>query len=139
MRPPVQSSFFFYVFLILMSTDIDIEMFRAEPSDRSLPQNSKPLVRRQGYWFVRGPLPGPWLTAAGLLPGKCLHVGLALWFEFGVTKRADLTLTHGLLRKFGVKPKAGARALKQLELAGLVSVVRHPGRSPVVTILEAPP
>jgi DNA-binding MarR family transcriptional regulator len=41
-----------------------------------------------------------------------------------------------LERDLGVLRDAASRGLKALEAAGLVEVERHPGRRPVVTILD---
>ncbi|MDA1054532.1 MAG: helix-turn-helix domain-containing protein [Planctomycetota bacterium] len=120
-----------------MSTP-DLDKFRAQPSGQNPPRKPKPLTRhrKRGEWFLKGPIPGAWLNAAGALPGKAFHVGVALWHAAGMAKQYEVKMTHDLLTKFGVLPDAGSRALKQLEAAGLVSVVRHDGRGPMVTIKE---
>lgn len=99
---------------------------------------SPPPRHRQGEEFLRGPIPLMWLTRAAELPGKTLAVSAAIWFKAGATKNRTVKLTGTLARKFSVGRKACSRCLRALERAGLVSVYRHPGRSPVVTILEAP-
>ena len=48
---------------------------------------------------------------------------------------ATLKLGHATLTLFGVKRHAGARGLKALERANLVSVTRRTGRSPETTLL----
>lgn len=98
-----------------------------------------PPHHRQGEEFLKGPIPLHWWCLAASLPGKTLTIGSALWFKAGVTKKRTVHLTGKLLAKFGVGRKAGYRGLKRLELAGLVSVKRHVGRCPVVTILEVRP
>ena len=89
--------------------------------------------------FLKGPIPLDWLQRAARLSGKALHVGNALWFRSGIERSRTVKLTNVLLQQFGVDRHAKARALRQLEAAGLVAVSRKPGRSPMVTILEAPP
>ena len=84
--------------------------------------------------FVKGPLPLPWLARAARLPGKALAVGLAAWYLAGMAKSRTVKLTRATLDQFGVERKAGYRAVEKLESAGLVSVRRHRGRSPVLTI-----
>jgi hypothetical protein len=86
--------------------------------------------------FVKAPL--DWLARAGALPGKALAVGLALWFLRGVKKRTTVRLTGGTLEKFNVERRAAYRAVCQLEGAGLIRVVRHRGKGPSITILDAP-
>ena len=98
-----------------------------------------PPHHRRGEEFLKGPIPLHWWCLAASLPGKTLAIGSAIWFKAGVTKRNTIRLTGKLLTKFGVGRKAGYRGLKRLELAELVSVKRHAGRCPVVTILEVRP
>jgi len=111
-----------------------MDRFRA-PSDGELPDpRPKRPRRRQSGWFVKGPIPGEWLSRAARLPGKALHVGLAVWYQFGLSKAWPVVLTGRVLERFGVRPDAGRRGLRQLEGDKLVSVNRHPGRCPRVTV-----
>ena len=118
-----------------MST-LDLDRFRAKPNGRSLKPKRLTSHRKRGDWFLKGPIPGAWLSVASKLPGKAFHIGIALWHESGMTNLREVRMTTTLIRKFGVLRGAGARALHQLESAGLVSVVRHTGRCPLVTINE---
>lgn len=86
--------------------------------------------------FVRGPLPWAWVTACARLPGRALHVGLALWLESGLSRSWIVKLRPKHLRALGVDRHAARRALVLLEAALLVRVVRMPGRAPVVEILK---
>ena len=88
--------------------------------------------------FLKGPIPLAWLQAASKLPGKSLHVGVALWYISGLTKSKTVTLSNPLLKSLGVDRKAKARCLKSMERAGLVAVMSTAGRNPVVTLLNAP-
>ena len=103
---------------------------------KSPKKEARPLTGRRGR-FLKGPIPLNWLEKAGALPGKSLHVGICLWFLRGVSKSYEVKLSGKLLRSLGVKRNAGYRGLRNLEFAGLVSVARHRGRLPVVTILAA--
>jgi hypothetical protein len=94
------------------------------------------LEARRARWFIRGPLPLPWIAGAAKLPGKAMHVGLLLWFRCGCEKCRTVRLTRGHRELFGLGRHSVYRALKALEGAGLVQVQRHRGRCPVVTILE---
>ena len=82
------------------------------------------------------PCPLPWLRRAATLRGKALAVGIALWFKAGVTKRAEVKATGTLWEKLGIHRKSAYRGLSALETAGLITIVRHAGRAPLVTILE---
>ena len=84
--------------------------------------------------FICGPIPLEWITKAAGGEGKTLHVAMALWFLAGLKRSRKVALSQSKLKLFGVSRQASYRALLRLEGAGLVSVVRHPGRSPIVTI-----
>jgi hypothetical protein len=90
--------------------------------------------------FLCGPVPWPWLTVAAGLPGKALHVGLALWYRAGRQRKqvgVDMSLS-AIAREFGFHRTQASRGLEELEEARLVSVERAAGRKPRVTILEVP-
>ena len=65
-------------------------------------------------------------------------MALVLWFLSGLKHQAKtVSLSGKVLRELGVERHAGYRGLHALELAGLVSVERRSGQSPVVTLLNA--
>ncbi len=78
------------------------------------------------------------MARAATLPGKSIVVGLVLWQVAGSCKRRTFKLERFHLERFGLHPKTASRGLSRLESAKLVTVDRHRGRSPVVTILDAP-
>ncbi len=86
--------------------------------------------------FVKGPIDWPWLTAAARLPGKALHVAMTLRLLAGMQAAGPVALSSARLQEAGVDRHAAYRALRNLEQAGLVAVVRHRGRQPRVTILD---
>src|SRR5262249_17344986 len=94
-------------------------------------------IRKQKGRFLKGPIPLDWLSVAGKLPGRALHVAIAIWFGAGLTRSRQVALSRTWLRHLGVNRYAAYRGLNALESAGLVSVVRHRGRKPMVTILDA--
>jgi hypothetical protein len=118
----------------------DPNRLRLPPSLNSVP--ARPVSRlprhRSGTKFLKGPIPLSWLTTAATQPGKAIQVGLALWFLAGVKRNRTIPLSALVLSSFGVGRYAGYRGLKALERVRLVSVVRHPGRLPIVTILDGP-
>ncbi len=61
--------------------------------------------------------------------------GMAIWYRSGLERSSRVRLPASLLRDFGVGRYSGYRALRALESAGLVLVVRHRGRCPVVEII----
>ena len=88
----------------------------------------------KGERFLKGPISMKWLNAAACLPGKALHVAICIWHVSGVTRSLQVKISSEVLGNMGIKRHAGYRALKSLERRGLVKVVRHRGRCPVVTI-----
>ncbi len=86
--------------------------------------------------FLRGPIPWAWLAMCARLPGRALHVGVVLRLESGLTGSRVVKLRPKHLRSFGVDRYAAARALRRMEAASLVMVVRAAGRAPVVTLLD---
>ncbi len=116
---------------------IDIEQFRLPADALSLVQPNMPAnsPRRYSKRFLKGPIPLDWLQAAAQLPGKALHVGIAIWFLIGLQKSSTVQLRPSLLRQFGIDRHAGYRALKALESESLITVTRQRGRSPMVTVV----
>lgn len=98
-------------------------------------QEQKP--QKKGF-FLKGPIPLDWLAVAACLPGRSLHVGVALWLRSGVEKSNRVKLPQKLMREFGVDRHAVYRGLRHLEDAGLVSVDRRSGRLARVTIRFPP-
>jgi hypothetical protein len=91
---------------------------------------------KAGEKFLKGPIPLNWLSKAARLPGKSLHVGIAIWFTASLSRSATIPLSNVAGLPFGLDRNAKYRALLWLEEAGLIVVHRKLGRSPMVTILE---
>lgn len=85
--------------------------------------------------FLRGPVPMDWLKQAAKLPGRALHAGVALWFLDGFQQTGTVQARPSVLRDLGLDRHASYRALRELEKAGLVSVVRKRGAAAMVTLL----
>ena len=110
--------------------DIPCEMSEATK------QRWQEKMKRKGGRFVKGPIPQPWLASAAALPGKALAVGIAIWYRSGIEKsKESIKICPTALEQFNLKARTGRRGLAELEKAGLVSVVRHRGRCPRVTLL----
>src|SRR5438094_3827769 len=119
----------------------DFERLRlsTRPLDALAARPSNPPRHRQGEAFLKGPIPMAWLALAARLPGRALHMGLVLWYWAGITKRRVVAPSLSRAEhEFGVSRTALARGLSALEGADLVKVYRHPGRKPVVTLLDPP-
>lgn len=115
---------------------IDLQNFMLRSDDQP-PRRTK-LRRRfqpQGR-FLAGPIGWDWLTAAARLPGKALHVALVIQFQWRLNKSRPFSLSSQEVRSLGMHRSTASRALAALASAGLVTVVRHRGRSPMVTVCE---
>jgi hypothetical protein len=108
---------------------------KRQPTAAGRPCSSRParLLRPKS---VRIPI--GWLSAAARLPGKSLHTGVALWCEAGSAASNKIPLSNVYSLDFGVDRNGKYGALAWLERAGLVTVDRKLGRSPLVTIQRAP-
>lgn len=93
-----------------------------------------PPRRVQGN-FLKGPIPMDWLQRAAMLPGKSLHLGVALWFRAGLVGSMRLKLSNGDLTAMGVARDAKYEGLQRLKTAGLIAIEQQPGRAPTVTLL----
>jgi DNA-binding transcriptional ArsR family regulator len=79
-------------------------------------------------------LPLGWVTIAANLPGRALHAGIAIWYAASQSDSTAAHLSNVLCLRFGLDRNAKYRALRALEVAGLVAVKRRRGQSPLVTI-----
>jgi hypothetical protein len=135
----------FYIYFgesMSMDTGFDLDELRLGAGALLLPKaTGKPKSRggiyqtRKGEMFLMGPIPWPWLSRAAAAPGKALHVAVALWFYAGLKKSRTVALNMSRMATMGVTRDSARRGLRRLEKEKLVSVKRHPGRKPIVTIL----
>jgi hypothetical protein len=117
----------------------DFDLEKLSLGERKTEQHQKikkPSQKRQIGRFLKGPIPLGWLSKAACLPGKALHVSIALRFLEGLKKDKRVALSNKVLEDFGVSRFAKARALKALEASELISVERGHGHNPVVTIIS---
>lgn len=91
---------------------------------------------RQIAKFIRGPINLLWIQRAAVLPGRVLHVAVALRYQDGFKRGAQFRIQPSIMRGFGVSPSSLSRALVALERAGLVKVSRATGRAAEVVILS---
>jgi hypothetical protein len=85
-------------------------------------------------WPLYGPIPWDWWVAAARRPGRALHVGMICWLLVGWKRSAEVVLVLNRWAEFGLTRFSVMRGLAALETAGLVSVVRSVGTSPIVTM-----
>jgi DNA-binding transcriptional ArsR family regulator len=84
-----------------------------------------------------GPIPWSWWAPASRLPGRALQTAAFCWLLAGWEKSAEIELAWGDWSEFGLSRSSAYRGLDVLARAGLIEVVRQPGRSPIVTILDS--
>ena len=96
-------------------------------------------ARKKSSHRIRGAfvpaVPVDWVYRAAALPGRSLHVALAVWRLAVLRKTATVSLSTKWLKPWSVDTGAKRRALAQLEKAGLIEFVeRINGQNPVITI-----
>ena len=115
--------------------DLSRLRLRGLPSRSPSPPRTRPPRPGRGEQFLKGPIPWVWLTKAMALPGKALHVGIALWFRAGIERTGTIRLSLTRLRSTGLSRSSACRGLRALEKADLINVERHMGRAPIVTLI----
>ncbi len=83
-----------------------------------------------------GPIPWSCWFPASRLPGKSLQVGAVCWLLAGWSRSAEFEPALYDRAEFGLSRYSASRGLDTLDQAGLVSIARRPGLSPVATILD---
>ena len=106
----------------------------------SVPKKDVDIVEIEDGWFVRGPIPGLWISKASKLPGgHTLHVALAIWHVIGFSGKSNKVILERFhLDRFGVKKDSARRALEQLQEAGLIKYTKV-GQRFKIKILNEPP
>jgi hypothetical protein len=87
--------------------------------------------------FIAGPIDVDWVCRASRIGVKALLVGLALWHLKGLRKADTFIVSNLMLRDWGILPDAKWRALRKLEVAGLIRIERRGKRSPQVTLVRS--
>ena len=119
-----------------MSDGFDPTTLAVDAQLPSFPRQKRyPATHGPGQ-FLKGPISMPWLEKAARLPGRALHVALAVRHQSALKRSSTVTLPNKQLVEFGVDRDTKRRGLAALEAAGLLIVERKPGRNPIVTIVE---
>lgn len=92
--------------------------------------------RRKSRFVER--IPYDWVTRAANLSPKAFVVAVAIWYRFCLNGRRPFKLSNEVLKDFKIGRATKARALRELQKAGLVSVASPTGvnRSPVVSVVS---
>jgi hypothetical protein len=85
--------------------------------------------------FIAGPIDVAWLSQARKLGVTALWVGLSLWFLRGLKRSDSFVVSNLIMREWDVLPDAKNRALRKLEVAGLISIERREKSNPRVTLV----
>jgi len=91
---------------------------------------------KQVSLFIKGPIPMDWISAAAKLPGKAIHVALALYWMDGMNPQKRFKITRRALDLFNVSDDAYRDALLRMEAATLIRVSRSPGQRALVEIVH---
>jgi len=91
---------------------------------------------KQVSLFIKGPIPMDWISAAAKLPGKAIHVALALYWMGGMNPQKRFKITRRALDLFNVSDDAYRDALLRMEAANLIRVSRSPGQRAQVEIVR---
>ena len=103
--------------------------------EREVPTSASRWARqRRPEPFLRGPIPVRLIGAALDLPGRPLPVLLAIWHRVAVTGKPWVSLPANVMADFRFDRTVKARALAELERAGLIRVKRTPGRPVLVSL-----
>jgi|TARA_B100002003_G_scaffold53117_1_gene48345 DNA-binding transcriptional ArsR family regulator len=115
-----------------MSNEFDIEQLRlgGNPIAGAIPKH------KNKEHFLKGPVPLNWIAGAACCGGRALHVAIILWYRVGLEKKPTVKIPRWVADKFGLSRYSKTRGLRALEQAGLVSVIRRQGCSPLVTLLD---
>jgi DNA-binding transcriptional ArsR family regulator len=77
-----------------------------------------------------------WLERAARLPGKSMHLAIVLLRIAAVEQTRRVVLSNLACQCFGLNRNSKYRALRSLENAGLITVERKLGRSPIAMIVS---
>jgi len=89
---------------------------KARPSELQTVEEARiPAVLSLELEFLRGPIPMTWIIAAARLPGRSLHVGVALWIMSEINQSCVVPLTNLASQCFGLDRNSKYRGLSCLE------------------------
>jgi hypothetical protein len=92
------------------------------------------IRRRREDAFVQVPLAVATRAAAAMKSPKMM-IWLYLLYRAWQTKSTTVTVSTDALIAYGVNRRTKSRALRQLEVAGLITIKRASRRTPVVTLI----
>lgn len=126
----------FYRYMTLL----DLDQYRAKPNGKPIPAKRQSLPRhksREGFSLAA--IPDTWLERLRPLSYATRWVGFALWSLGTKEKSRTVAPTGKTWHKFNISRDSAQRGMAALEQAGLITMEKHRGRCPVVTICEVTP
>ena len=144
-RVPVQYNFFFFLYLAEQSlntrgnklSEFNLEDFTNRVNDTSeLNSNYFDNVFGSRKFFIKGPIYLSWIGKAARLPGRTLHSALALCFLAGLQNTRMIKMQRKVREVFGISDDVYHSSLKRLESQGLIALIRSPGQTPIVKLLD---
>jgi len=87
-------------------------------------------------FFIKGPIYLDWVSAVAKLPGKCLHVALAIQWLSGMSSGEPIKLTRKALKILNVSNDTTGDCLKRMEQAGLIHMTRCKGQRPTIRVID---
>ena len=120
--------------------ELDLNQYRIQEQEiagrKEVPSCRKKRLPRFKSRFLRGPVPLGWLQAAIRAGGAAISVGIMLWHLHGMKKSFTFKVGIGdLATLMGKRWGTSQSGLIALERENLISVQRHAGRKPIITIL----
>jgi hypothetical protein len=105
--------------------------------EREVPTSASRRARQgRSEPFLKGPIPVRLIGAVLDLPGRPLSVLLAIWHRVALTGKPWVSLPASVMADFRFDRTVKARALAELERAGLIRAKRTPGRPVQVSLVS---
>ena len=117
----------------------ELEDFRVKKDFSILPRKKRGRRNKEQEdtsekFIIKIPL--EWISRVSHLSRKSLHVGLALWYRFGLKKKVNpIKMKRSVLELFDLTAETYNRTLVKMEKEGLVTVERFAGQRPKVSII----
>ena len=107
-----------------------------EPGEYERRRSDREQFRMHGR-FIKGPIPVLWIAEAfRLRKPSAGKVAVALFYHRGLCAKDEFKIEPARFRELGIDESTRRRGMAELELAGLISVRRKPGRAPSVSMLR---
>ncbi len=121
---------------------MDLESLRLKPSASANAGEKRRATKIKTAHIIDGPFicatPLAWTQKAANLPGKALHLAVAIRYLYGLHKGQAFSLSYKTAQSFGINRRAIYNGLTALEREGLIRVKRMPGRSPIIEVVSHP-